>query len=339
MHRALSMAALALGVSVASAAALADEVNIYSYRQEFLIEPFLETFTKETGIKVNVVFAKQGVLERLKAEGEQSPADIVLTVDVARLDALVEADLLQPVTSPVLERNVPPQYRHPDGLWFGLTTRARIIYASKQRVKPGEISSYEELADPKWKGRVCMRSAKHEYNQALLASMIAAHGEKKAFEWVKGLKENLARKPQGNDRGQVKAIKEGLCDVALGNSYYYGAMKFNDENPEQKEWAEAVYLIFPNQNDRGTHVNISGIAMTKSSRNQDDAIKLMEFLSKETAQRMYASANYEYPVNPSVEPDPEVASWGKFKADTLPLQKVADLTPRAVRMYNEAGLD
>lgn len=340
MKRALGMAGLALaGALMGATIAQAGEVNVYSYRQEFLIRPFLETFTEETGIQVNVVFAKQGVLERLKAEGDQSPADIVLTVDVARLDALVEADLLQPVTSPVLERNIPPQYRHPDGLWFGLTTRARIIYASKERVKPGAITSYEELADPKWEGRVCMRSAKHEYNRALLASIIAAHGEEKALGWVKGLKENLARKPQGNDRGQVKAIKEGLCDVALGNSYYYGAMKFNDENPEQKEWAAAVRLVFPNQDGRGTHVNISGIAMTKSSRNQDDAIKLMEFLSKETAQRMYASANYEYPVNPRVAPDPEVASWGSFKADTLPLQTVADLSPRAARMFNEAGLD
>ncbi|MDP6706069.1 MAG: Fe(3+) ABC transporter substrate-binding protein [Alphaproteobacteria bacterium] len=317
----------------------AGEVNVYSYRQEFLIRPFLDRFTASTGTKVNVVFAKKGMLERLKAEGMLSPADLVLTVDISRLDALAKAGLLQQVYSSKLAANTPKQFRHPGGLWWGLTWRARLIYTSKERVKPGEIKSYEDLADPKWKGRICMRSSKHVYNRALLASMIAAHGEAKAAAWVKGLKANLARKPQGNDRAQVKAIKEGLCDVALGNNYYYGKMKFNEKKPEQKTWAGAVNLLFPNGEGRGTHVNISGVAMTKSSKNRSQALALMEFLSGEVAQKMYASMNYEYPVNPRVAPDPEVASWGVCKPDSVSLQKIADLSPRALRMFNEVGFE
>lgn len=320
--------------------ALADgEVNIYSNRQEFLIRPFLDSFTEKTGITVNVVFAKTGILERLKAEGDDSPADLVLTVDIARLSALSEAGVLQPVKSLTLNDNIPAQYRHPDGLWFGLTTRARLLYVSKERVKPGTITRYEQLAEPEWKDRVCMRTSKHVYNRALLASIIAAHGPDAAKTWAEGLKANQARKPQGNDRAQVQAVKNGFCDVALGNNYYYGKMKFNDKKPEQKEWADAVYLVFPNQEDRGTHVNISGVAMTKAAKNQKQAQMLMEFLSSEFAQQMYASTNYEYPVNPKAEWDKEVISWGTFKADTVPLDTIADLSVEATRIFNEVGFD
>lgn len=316
----------------------ADEVNIYSYRQEFLIRPFLNEFTDETGVKVNVVFAKKGMLERLKAEGMNSPADLVLTTDISRLHALAEADVLQPVKTPTLNENVPAEFRHADGLWYALTLRARILYVSKHRVQQGAISTYEELADPKWKGRICMRSAKHVYNRGLLAAMIAAHGEEAARQWAEGLKANLARKPQGNDRAQVKAVKEGLCDVALGNSYYYGKMKFNDEKPEQKEWAAAVRPVFATIKGEGTHVNISGMAMTKSSKNRDAAVKLMEFLTSETAQNMYASANYEYPVNPDVKVDPEVASWGELDAADISLQRIAELSPAAIKIFHEVGI-
>jgi iron(III) transport system substrate-binding protein len=183
-----------------------------------------------------------------------------------------------------------------------------------------------------------MRSSKHEYNRALLASMIAAHGEEKAEEWARGLKANLARKPQGNDRGQVKAIMEGLCDIGIGNTYYYGKMKFNEKQPEQKDWADSVYLVFPNADDRGTHVNISGVGMAKWAKNRDNALKLMEFLSSDEAQQMYASLNYEYPVNPAVETDPEVASWGELKPDPVPLQTIADLSPNAVEMFHRVGI-
>jgi iron(III) transport system substrate-binding protein len=318
--------------------AASTEVNVYSYRQEFLIRPFLDKFTAKTGIKVNVVFARKGMLERLKAEGMNSPADLVLTVDIARLDALAKADLLRPIKSGTLTANIPASFRHPGGLWFGLTTRARILYVSKERVQPGEVSRYEDLAEPKWRGRICLRSSKHAYNRALLASMIAVHGEAGAEKWARGLKANLARKPQGNDRAQVKAIKEGLCDIGIGNSYYFGKMKFNDKKPEQKTWADAVRLVFPNADDRGTHVNISGMAMTKASKRPDAALKLMVFLSGDTAQSMYAAVNYEYPVNPGVAIDPEVASWGTLKPDSTPLQAIADLSPKAAAIYHRVGL-
>ncbi len=334
--------ALVLGAIVAVApiggtARAAEEVNLYSYRQPFLIRPFLDEFTRRTGIRVNVVFAKKGMLERLKREGPNSPADAVLTVDISRLKAHADAGLFQPVTSEILERNIPPQFRDPDGLWFGLTLRARVIAVSKDRVPEGAIASYEDLADPKWKGRICVRSGGHVYNRALVASLIAAHGEAGAEKIVRGIVANFARKPQGNDRAQAKAVYEGVCDVAILNSYYYGKMKFNEKKPRQKKWAAALRLVFPNQDGRGTHVNISGAGVAKYAKNRDNAIKLIEFLSSEFAQRLYASRNYEYPVNPRVEWDEEVASWGRFKADSVSLRRIADLSPAAQRLIDRVG--
>lgn len=331
--------ALALGTLAASAlpAAADGAVNIYSLRQPFLIEPLLKAFTEKTGIKTNVVFAKDGVVERMKAEGANSPADVILTVDVGRLNDAVEAGVVQPVKSAVLEKNVPASFRDPDGRWFALTTRARIIYASKDRVRPGEITSMEQLADPKWKGRVCSRSGKHDYNVALLAAMIAHHGEAKTEDWLKGLKANLAQKAQGNDRSQVKAIMEGVCDLSLGNTYYYGAML---ANPEQKAWADAVNPVFATiGGGNGTHVNVSGIALTKSAPNRDNAVKLMEFLSSDEAQELYATANFEYPVNPQVKWSPTVEAWGRFTPDDLPLAAVAELRAAAVKMVDRVGFD
>lgn len=324
-----------LGAALVSGAPAqaAEEVNVYSYRQEFLVEPLFEAFTKETGINVNVIFAQKGLIERIKAEGANSPADLIFTVDIGRLNDAVDAGVTQPVTSPVLEKNIPAQYRHPDGMWYGMTTRARIIYASRDRVKPGEITSYEGLADPKWKDRVCTRSGKHVYNVALFASMIAHHGEEKAEEWLTQVKGNLARKPQGNDRAQVKAIKEGECDIAVGNHYYYGKML---HDPKQKAWADSVYLIFPNQENHGTHVNISGVAMAKSAPNKANAIKLMDFLSGE-GQPLYAEQNFEYPINPTVPWLPEVKSWGEFKSDTLSLAVIAELRKEAIKMVDRVG--
>ena len=334
---------IALLASVAAFAAIAapahadGEVNIYSLRQPFLIEPLLKVFTEKTGIRTNVVFAKDGVVERMKAEGANSPADVILTVDIGRLNDAVEAGVVQPVSSRTLDANVPASFRDPDGRWFALTQRARLIYASKDRVKPGEITSYEELADPKWKGRICTRSGKHDYNVALLAAMIAHHGEAKAEQWLEGLKANLARKPQGNDRGQVKAIKEGECDLALGNNYYYGAMLANDE---QKAWADAVNPVFPTiGGTKGTHVNVSGVALSKSAPNRDNAVRLMEFLSGDDAQEIYATVNYEYPVNPHVKWSPLVESWGRFTPDDLPLSAIAELRGAAVKMVDRVGYD
>lgn len=312
------------------------EVNIYSYRQPFLVEPLFDAFTRDTGIEVNVVFAKEGLIERLSREGRNSPADLLLTTDIGVLLDAVETGSAASVTTPELEANVPAQYRHPEGLWYGLTVRARIIVTSKERVEPGAIETYEDLADPKWKGRICTRSGKHVYNVALTASMIAHHGADQAEQWLRGVKENLAQRPQGNDRAQVKAIKEGVCDVALINSYYMGAML---SDPEQRRWADAVNILFPNQDGRGTHVNISGVLLTESAPNRDNAVRLMEFLSDDEAQQIYAEANYEYPVKADVPKSELLESWGDFKADTLPLAEIANLRAAAIQMVDRVGYD
>ena len=326
-----------LPMIVAASPGRADgEVNLYSFRQPQLIEPLLRRFGEETGTKVNVVYAEKGLLERLKAEGDNSPADVVLTADVGNLNDLVEAGVLQPVRSKVLEANIPAQYRDPEGRWFGLTLRARVIYASKERVKPGEVARYEDLADPKFRDRVCSRSGKHVYMVSLIASVIASDGEQRAEQWLDGLKNNLARKPQGNDRSQAKAIHEGECDLALANTYYYGAMQ---SNPEERAWAEAVTLVFPNQADRGAHVNVSGAAVTKAAKNRDNAVRLLEYLSGDEAQRIYAEENFEYPVKPGVPLSPVVASWGSFKADSIPLVEVARERASASRLVDRIGFD
>eukprot|EP00003_Mantamonas_plastica_P017601 TRINITY_DN2912_c0_g1_i1.p3 TRINITY_DN2912_c0_g1~~TRINITY_DN2912_c0_g1_i1.p3 ORF type:complete len:339 (+),score=79.04 TRINITY_DN2912_c0_g1_i1:3015-4031(+) len=330
-------AAAAIALSALPITASADgEVNIYSYRQAYLLKPLMDAFEKETGIDTNVVFAKKGLAERLEREGRNSPADVVMTVDISRINELVERDLVQGVTTDTLEHNIPENLRHPEGKWYALTTRGRLIFTSKDRVKEGEITTYEELADPKWEGRICTRSGKHPYNIALISSMIAHHGEAETEKWLAGLKNNLARKPQGGDRDQIKAIAEGVCDVSIGNSYYYGNM-LQDEN--QRPIAEQVRLVFPNAEGRGTHINISGIALTKSAPNKEDAIKLMEFLSSPEAQRIYAEANTEYPANPDVKPSGLVAEWGEIHPDALPLHTIAENRNAAVKMVDRVDYD
>ncbi|WP_139834719.1 Fe(3+) ABC transporter substrate-binding protein [Thalassospira sp. MCCC 1A03138] len=320
--------------AVTASAASAQEVNVYSLRQPFLVEPLFESFTKETGVKVNVIFAEKGLVERIKQEGANSPADVLMTVDISRIKEAVDAGVTDAVNSDVLEANIPAHLRDENDQWFALTQRGRALYASKDRVTEGEIATYEDLADPKWKGRVCTRSGTHDYNIALVSSMIAHHGTEEAKTWLEGLKANLARKPQGNDRGQVKAIKEGECDVAIANTYYYGKML---DDPEQRTWAESVNIIFPNQNDRGMSMNISGMTLIKGAPNKENAVKLMEFLSGDEAQKIYAEVNYEYPVKPGVEWSDYVKSWGTFKADELPLSEIARLRADAVRMIDEVG--
>jgi len=319
--------------------AKATEVNLYSARQPFLMDPLLMAFTKKTKIKVNMVYLKKGMQERLKAEGANSPADLVLTSDIGNLHNLVKARLLQATQSSVLSRNIPQKYRHPDGLWYGLTTRARIIFAHKRRVGSGEVTRYEDLADSKMKGRICTRSGKHVYNVSLLASIIAVKGEAFAEHWVRGVKANLARKPQGNDRAQVKAVYQGECDVALGNTYYMGKMQTNEKKPEQKKWAASVNVIFPNQAGRGAHVNISGAGVTKSAKNKAAAIKLIEFLSDDVGQKIYAEGNFEYPVKVGVHLNPVVANWGAFKADEAFLSKIAEHRVLATRMMDRVRFD
>lgn len=312
------------------------QVNVYSYRQPFLIKPMFDAFTRETGIDVNVVYAKKGLTERLKQEGANSKADLIFTVDIGRLTDAVNAGVTQPVREPALKANIPSQYRDPDFHWFGLTTRARIIVASKDRVELGEIANYEDLVDPKWKGRICTRSGKNAYMVALTAGMIAHHGEAKAEEWLRGVKTNLARKPQGNDRAQVKAIMEGVCDVAVINHYYMGKM-LNDK--EQSAWAESVNIVFPNQQSYGTHMNVSGMALTKSAPNRDNAIKLMVFLSDDLAQQMYAEQNFEYPIKQGVPWSGLLQSFGSYKADDLALAKIAANRATASKLADRVGYD
>ena len=315
---------------------LAQEVNIYSYRQPELIKPLTDAFTAQTGIDVNVAFLDKGMVERLLAEGKRSPADIILTVDISRLAKAVEAGVTQAVTSATMEANVPADFRDPDGHWWGLTTRARIIYASKDRVAPGEVTTYEDLADPKWAGRICTRSGTHAYMTGLTSAVIHHLGEDGAKTWLEGVKNNLARKPQGNDRAQIKAIWAGQCDIALGNTYYMGQML---ENPEQVEWANAVRLDFPVFEGGGTHVNVSGVAMTKAAPHRDNALKFMEFLTSPAAQEIYAESNYEYPIAPGTAPSEQVASWGSFTADDVNLMDLAGFRADALRLAEEVDFD
>jgi len=330
----------ALLVSLASVlftgSVFAAEVNVYSYRQPFLIEPIFEKFTESTGIEVNTVFAKKGLVERLKSEGKNSPADLLLTSDFSNLRAAADAGVTQSAQSDVLEQNVPAEFRDPDNNWFGLTNRARLIVVSKDRMSEGAPTSYEDLAKPEYNGKICTRSAKHNYMLTLIASVIAHSDLDSAKNWLSGVKENLARKPQGNDRAQVKAISQGECDIAVINSYYMGAM-LDDE--EQTPWANSVNIVFPNQNDRGTHMNISGVALTSSAPNKANAIKLMEYITSEQAQQYYAEVNHEYPINKSVEPSDLVQSWGEFKYDTKSLAEIAMHRNEASRLADEVRYD
>jgi iron(III) transport system substrate-binding protein len=329
-----TLAVLALGT--AALPAVAEEVNVYSHRQPELIQPLADAFTAETGIDVNIAFVDKGMAERLVAEGSRSPADLVLTVDIARLTQIVDAGVTQAVESDVLDANIPSNFRDAGNEWFGLTSRARIIYASKDRVAPGEITTYEDLASEKWKGRLCSRSGTNDYNVALLGAMIAHHGEAYAKTWAEGLRANLARKPAGGDRDQAKAIWAGECDIAIGNTYYMGQM-VND--PEQKDWANAVRVDFPVFEGDGTHMNISGVAMTKSAPNKAAALKFMEWLTGDHAQKIYAETNYEFPVKPGVPRSELVQSWGDFTPDSLDLAAVAKERPAALRIMEEINFD
>jgi len=318
--------------------ASAAEVNIYSHRQPFLINPFLEEFSKQTGIKTNVVYSTKGLAQRLKAEGKNSPADLVLTVDIGRLYIYQDMGLLAPVESDKLDKNIPTHLKSTDNTWFGLSKRARIIVTSKDRVPVGSINNIEDLSNPRWKNKICSRPGSHVYNRALLASVIAEHGLEKAEEWAKGLVSNLARRPQGNDRAQVKAIYQGQCDIAIINNYYYGKLKYS-EDMEQRKWAETLNLIFPNQgpNERGAHVNISGGGVAKFSKNKKEAVLLLEFLTGPIAQNLYGEINFEYPVNPRIGATDELRAWGEFQEDQLPILTIAKLSGDAQKIIDRVG--
>ncbi|MFD1745954.1 Fe(3+) ABC transporter substrate-binding protein [Rhizobium helianthi] len=332
------LAGIAAAFSVSTA--MADgEVNIYSYRQPELIKPLLDRFTQGTGIKTNVLFLDKGLVERIKAEGANSPADVILTVDIQRLTEAKDGDVVQPVSgNAVINKDIPASLRDTDNMWFGLTTRGRVVYASKERVAQNEIT-YEELADPKWKGKICIRDGQHAYNLALFASMIAHHGADYTEKWLTGLKNNLARKPDGNDRSQAKSIMAGECDISLGNTYYVGLMMTNEKAPEEKEWAKAIKVLFPNAADRGTHVNVSGMALAKNAPNKENALKLMEFLASGEAQKIYAEKVFEYPVMPGAEPSAIVKSFGTIKPDSLPLTDVAKHRKQASELVDKVAFN
>lgn len=336
MKKALSTVAVLSALVASTSALAANEVNVYSYRQPYLIEPMLKNFEKDTGIKVNVIFADKGLVDRVKKEGELSPADVLLTVDISRVMEIVNAGLAQKVDSKVLEKNIPEQFRDSNDEWFGLTKRARVIYTSKDRV--GKLPAgfdYLDLAKPEYKGKICVRSGKNSYNVSLFAAMIEHYGEEATRNFLKGLKANLAQKPQGGDRDQIKAIKEGVCDYALGNSYYYGKM-LDDE--KSRPAAEAAILNFP-QGKFGTHFNISAVAVAKHSPNKANAVKLIEYLSGDKAQALYAELNHEYPVKAGVKPSKLVEGWGTYSADAIKLEDIAKNYNKALKLVDEVKFD
>jgi iron(III) transport system substrate-binding protein len=333
----VAFAAFVMTSSSAVQAADENVVNIYSYRQEILVRPLLDRFTEMTGIEVRLVSGKADVLlQRLKSEGRNSPADILLTADAGRLHRAQEAGVLQPVRSELLDTLVPVQYREPDGYWYGLSLRARPIIIANDRVDPGELTDYEDLADEKWRGRICVRSSNSIYNQSHIASFIAHHGVAAGEQWAAGLSANFARKPAGGDRDQIRAVASGECDVALANTYYLARLA-GSSNEKDSAAAAAVSIIWPNQNGVGTHVNVSGAAVTASAKNLDNAIKLIEFLAGDEAQEIYAGTVNEYPIRDGIALAPVVASWGEFKADDLDLSLLGKHNAEAVRIADRVG--
>ncbi|MET0445547.1 MAG: Fe(3+) ABC transporter substrate-binding protein [Pseudorhodoplanes sp.] len=329
------LAAGVLAICAPSIAAAQGEVNVYTYREHKLIQPLLDAFTKDTGIKVNVVSASSGLEQRIKTEGANSPADVLLTVDIGRLEDAVQAGITQPIKSAVIDKVVPAQYRDPEGHWAGISMRARVVYASKDRVKQDAIT-YEELADPKWKGKICIRSGQHIYTNALIGAMIAKYGEAKAEEWLRGLKANLAQKPSGGDREQARDVAAGKCDLGVGNTYYWALMKTSSN---QKDWAEATKVILPTFADGGTHVNLSGVVLAKNALNKANAMKLIEWLVGDHAQHMYADLNFEYPIKDGIKVNDIIASYGPLKPDAVPLSKIADNKKAAANLVDKVGFD
>lgn len=312
-------------------------VNVYSHRHYPSDEVLFKKFTENTGIKVNVIKAKADeLLQKIEMEGENSPADVLLTVDAGRLYRAKAKNILQAIDSDVISHNVPSAFMDKDKQWVGLTVRARLIAYSKERVKPEELSSMADLTKPEWKGRVLVRQSNNIYNQSLLAAMIYNEGEEQAKAWASGLVANMAREPKGNDRGQMKEIVKGTGDVAIVNSYYVGLM-LNDSDEEMRKVGEQIGVFFPDQEGKGTHINVSGAGLIKTAPNKANAIKFLEYLTSAEAQEVFASSNHEYPVNPAVKPSELLQSWGTFKADTTDFSKIGELNAQAVKVFDEAG--
>ena len=313
------------------------EVNLYTARHYDVDDELYAKFEEETGIKVNVIKGEADeLLERIKREGDATEADLFLTADAGRLFRAKDEGLLQPVSSDKLDEQIPANFQDADKMWYGLTKRARVIIYNKESVKPEELSTYEALTEDQWKGRVLIRGSENVYNQSLLASFIEINGEDKAKEWAAGLVANFARDPEGGDRDQAKAIAAGVGDVAIMNTYYFGQM-LNSEDAEEVKVAEGLGMFFPNQDTTGTHVNVSGAGVVKTSKNKDNAVKLLEFLSAPEAQGTFAEANYEYPVNESVEPTELLKSWGEFKEQDISLSVLGDNNAKSILIFNEVG--
>ena len=320
------------------AAVNAQEVNLYTTREPGLIQPLLDAFTKDTKIKVNSIFIKDGLAERVKAEGANSPADVLMTVDIGNLLDTVDQGITQSVQSEALSSAIPAHLRDPKGEWFALSLRGRLVYTSKDRLKDSAIT-YEGLADPKWKGKICIRSGQHPYNTALIAAHVVHHGAEKTEAWLRGVKANLARKPAGGDREVARDILGGICDIGVGNSYYVGLMRSGKGGAEHSKWGEAINVLLPTFEGGGTHVNISGASIAKNAPNKANAVKLLEYLVSNDAQALYAQVNYEYPVRPSAKSDPIIAALGTLKTDTIDLRAVAKARKTASELVDKVGFD
>ncbi|MEH7882500.1 Fe(3+) ABC transporter substrate-binding protein [Rhizobium laguerreae] len=328
---------LAASALMSPCIAAAAEINLYTTREPALIAPLLEAFTKSTGTKVNTVFLKDGLAERVASEGASSPADILMAVDAGNLVDLVDKGVTQPVESSVLNSAIPEQLRDAKGNWFALSMRARVLYAAKDI----EMSTfnYEELADPKWKGKICIRSGQHPYNTALFADYVAHYGAEETEKWLTAVKANLARKATGGDRDSAKDILGGICDIGIANSYYVGLMRSGKGGEDQVKWGDAIKVILPTFENGGTQVNISGAAIAKHSPNKAEAVKLLEYLVSDEAQKIYAEANYEYPVKAGVAADPIIASFGELKIDSKPLSEIVSHRKQASELVDKVGFD
>lgn len=338
MYAIIRAASLILVVASLAFNAFAAEVNIYSARKANLIKPLLDKFSAESGIKTNLITAKADkLLTRMLNEGPNTPADILITTDAGRLYRASQAGLLQAIDSELVRNTVPEHLRDKDDLWVGLSQRSRVIFYARDRVNPDQLSSYEDLAHTKWQRRVCIRGSSNIYNQSMVASMIVAIGEEETLNWARGLVNNLARKPKGGDRDQIKAAAAGQCDIAVANTYYYANMLNNKKDAAQRQAAEKMAIFWPNQNDRGAHVNVSGAAISKYSKNRGNAVRLIEFLLSEESQGWYGNVNYEYPVVEGVAINPLLKSWGEFKSDSLNLSRLGELNAEAVKIMDKAG--
>jgi iron(III) transport system substrate-binding protein len=314
-----------------------EEINLYSSRHYNTDNELYNNFTRQTGIKVNLIEGiADELIERIKSEGRNSPADILIAVDAGRLWRAEEADLYAPVNSKVLQEKIPASLRHPQGYWFGFSTRARVILYNKERVNPSQLSTYEDLANPKWKGKILIRSSSNLYNQSLVASMIEVRGAKATEDWCRGLVANFARSPQGTDTDQIEAAAAGIGDLAIANTYYF-ARYAKEKNPAKREVFEKVGVFFPNQQDRGTHVNVSGGGLVKTAPNPEGGIKFLEYLASKSAQVFFAQGNDEYPVVEGTPLDPIVANFGKFKADTVNVASFGRNNAMAVQIMDRAG--